>query len=80
MKGLRRGLSVLVSGFLLIGLITGIAWSGNIYVAPTGSGDGSVGRPTNLHDALDMALTATEGVTIFLQQGTYTATYDSYNT
>jgi hypothetical protein len=79
MKGLRRGLSALVSGFLLIGLITGSAWSGNIYVAPTGSGDGSIGSPTNLQSALTTALSATEGVTIFLQQGTYSATYDSYN-
>jgi len=73
MKGLRRGLSVLVSGFLLIGLITGIAWSENIYVAPTGSGDGSVGSPTNLQDALSSAESATENVNIFLQEGTYTS-------
>ncbi len=58
--------------FLVLGL--GIhGWAADIYVSPAGGGSGTIGSPTDLQTALDMARVNAENDTIYLQTGTYDA-------
>lgn len=58
--------------FLVLGL--GIhSWAADIYVSAAGGGSGTIGSPTDLQTALDMARINGENDTIYLQTGTYDA-------
>lgn len=56
------------------------SWSADIYVSPTGGGDGSIINPTDLQSALITAQTNGTADTIYLQEGTYDAGTGGENT
>ena len=60
---------------ILIGIVfCPSLWAANIYVSPSGTGDGSIANPTSLQSALDIANSTSGNHILFLQQGTYDAT------
>ncbi len=75
-KYARIGFSFVIGGLLLAALLlplTGVAHAdtGDLFVAPNGSGDCAQSTPCNLQTAL---IQATDGNTLYLAQGTYTNT------
>ena len=60
---------------IIIGLVfCPSLWAANIYVSPSGTGDGSIATPASLQSALDTANRTSGNHILFLQQGTYDAT------
>ena len=60
---------------MIIGLVfCHSLWAADIYVSPTGTGDGSIATPASLQSALDTANSTSGNHILFLQQGTYDAT------
>ena len=60
---------------IIIGLVfCPSLWAANIYVSPSGTGDGSIATPASLQSALDTANSTSGNHILFLQQGTYDAT------
>ncbi|HBI15482.1 MAG TPA: hypothetical protein DDY20_08220 [Desulfobulbaceae bacterium] len=77
--GIRKKMMAYAAIVLVMGF-AGPAWGANIYVSPTGGGDGSMGSPTDLQSALDTAQTNSEADTIYLQEGSYDASNAGENT
>jgi len=67
---IQMSFMLLLLGALIILSFTPI-WAANIYVSPTGTGDGTKASPTDLQNALDLARTNGQDDVIYLQQGTY---------
>ena len=60
---------------IIIGLVfCPSLWAADIYVAPNGTGDGTISSPASLQSALDTANSTSGNHILFLQQGTYDAT------
>ena len=70
-RTMRRSWVLGLCAVMLVSVST--AWAANLYVSPTGGGDGSKSSPMSLQSALDVANGSVENHTLFLQQGTYDA-------
>ena len=69
-----------VAQVLVLLVLAQASRAANIYVSPTGAGDGSIGSPTNLQAALDTARTNAEYDTLYLSAGVYDASTAGANT
>jgi len=63
------GMFLILIGFIFCSSLR----AADIYVSPSGTGDGSISSPSSLQDALGIAASTAEHHVLFLEQGTYSA-------